>query len=137
MIVYIAIDNDTAFMKKALTTPIIPKRIGGIFMKKISNQGIEVRNIDTAGRKRTYTFKGGYHYLILGLALVSISAGLLLVTVSIAGIIKPLFLSGLGSMIGSAAIMLGGFVLYEEIVSSKDRGKLLHDALNRVIKDHN
>ncbi len=106
-------------------------------MKKISNQDIDVAHVDVIGRKRAYSFKGGYHYLIIGLACVSIIAGLLLVTVSIAGIIKPMFLSGLGSMIGSAAIMLGGFVLYEEITSSKDKGKLLHEALNRVIKDHN
>jgi hypothetical protein len=106
-------------------------------MKKISNQDIDVAHVDATGRKRTYSFKGGYHYLIIGLASVSIIAGLLLVTVSIAGIIKPMFLSGLGSMIGSAAIMLGGFVLYEELTSSKDKGKLLHEALNRVIKDHN
>jgi hypothetical protein len=71
------------------------------------------------------------------LALVSITAGFLLVTVSIAGLITPLFLSGLGSMIGSAAIMLGGFVLYEEVTSSKDKGKLINAALNRVIKDQN
>jgi len=106
-------------------------------MKKISDQDKDVTSVVVSGRRRAYTFKSGYHYLVISLALVSISAGLLLVTVSIAGIIKPLFLSGLGSMIGSAAIMLGGFVLYEEVTSSKDRGRLLHDALNRVIKDHN
>jgi hypothetical protein len=106
-------------------------------MKKITDQDKDVANVVVTGRKRTYTLKGGYHYLVMSLALVSICAGLLLVTVSIAGIVKPLFLSGLGSMIGSAAIMLGGFVLYEEVTSTKERGKLLHDALNRIINDHN
>jgi hypothetical protein len=106
-------------------------------MKKITDQDKDVANVVVTGSKRTYTLKSGYHYLVMSLALVSICAGLLLVTVSIAGIVKPLFLSGLGSMIGSAAIMLGGFVLYEEVTSTKERGKLLHDALNRIIKDHN
>jgi hypothetical protein len=106
-------------------------------MKKISDQDDEVARVVVSGGKRAYTFKSGYHYLVISLALVSISAGLFMVAVSIAGIIKPLFLSGIGSMIGSVAIMLGGFVLYEEVTSSKDRGRLLHDALNRVIKDHN
>jgi len=110
---------------------------GVTIMKKISDQDKDVTSVVVSGKKRAYMFKSGYHYLVISLALVSISAGLLLITVSIAGIIKPLFLSGLGSMIGSVAIMLGGFVLYEEVTSSKDRGRLLHDALNRVIKDHN
>jgi hypothetical protein len=111
--------------------------MGANIMKKTSDQDKHVANVVVNGGKRSYTFKSGYHYLVIGLALVSISAGLLLVTVSIAGIIKPIFLSGLGSMIGSVAIMLGSFVLYEEITRSKDKGKLLYEALNRVIKDHN
>lgn len=106
-------------------------------MRKITNQDIDETRIVVAERKRTYLLKGGYHYLILSLAMVSISAGFLLVTVSIAGIIKPLFLSGLGSMVGSVATILGGFVLYEEITTTKDRGKLFNEALNRVIKDQN
>lgn len=106
-------------------------------MKKITDQHNDVSRVVVNSGKRTYAYKSGYHYLIISLALVSICAGLLLVTVSIAGIIKPIFLSGLGSMIGSAAMMIGSFVLYEEITSSKDNGKLLHEALKRVIKEHN
>jgi len=106
-------------------------------MKKISDLDKDVTRVVMGGTKRVHIPNSGYHYLVIGLALVAICAGLLLVTVSIAGIIKPLFLSGMGSMIGSAAIMLGGFVLYEEVTSSKDKGRLLYDALNRVIKDHN
>ncbi len=106
-------------------------------MKKVSDHEYELLQETTRNRRRVYLIKGGYHYLILGLALVSICAGLFLVTLSIAGVIRPLFLSGLGSMFGSVAIMLGGFVLYEEVTGSKDRGRLLHDALNRIIKDHN
>lgn len=106
-------------------------------MKKVSDHEYEFIQETTRSRRRMYMVKGGYHYLIMGLASVSICAGLFLVTLSITGIIRPLFLSGLGSMFGSVAIMLGGFVLYEEFTSSKDRGRLLHDALNRVIKDHN
>ncbi len=115
----------------------VPLAEGVTIMKKISDQDKDITSVVVSGKKHAYAFKSGYHYLVISLASVSIIAGLLLVTVSIAGIIKPLFLSGLGSMLGSAAIMLGGFVLYEEVTSSKDRGRLLHDALNRVIKDHN
>jgi hypothetical protein len=106
-------------------------------MKKLSDHDKDTDNVVVSRGKRSYVFKSGYHYLVISLAAMSICAGLLLVTISIAGIIKPLFLSGLGSMIGSVAIMLGGFVLYEEVTSTKDKGKLLHEALNRVIKDHN
>lgn len=106
-------------------------------MKKVSDQEFELLQEATRKHRKVYQLKGGYHYLIMGLALVSICAGMFLVTLSIAGIIRPLFLSGLGSMIGSVAIMLGGFVLYEEVTRNKDRGRLLHEALNRIIKDHN
>ena len=105
-------------------------------MKKITHHEKELPSVEARG-KWFYTNKSGYHYLVMGLATVSVATGVLLVSVSIAGIIEPLFLSGLGSMLGSAAIMLGSFVLYEEVSSNKNRGKLLHDALNRVLKDHN
>lgn len=106
-------------------------------MKKVSDHEYELLQETTRNRKRVYQVNGGYHYLIMGLALVSICTGFFLVILSISGIIRPLFFSGLGSMIGSVAIMLGGFVLYEEVAGSKGRGRLLHDALNRIIKDHN
>jgi hypothetical protein len=40
-------------------------------------------------------------------------------------------------MLGSLLIMLGSFVFFEEIRGQKDRGKLISDALNRMLKDRN
>ncbi len=84
-----------------------------------------------------FTRTKGYPALVLGLACTAIIAGILLTTLSIAGFIQALFLSGLSSMLGSLLIMLGSFVFFEEIRGQKDRGKLISDALNRMLKDRN
>jgi hypothetical protein len=88
-------------------------------------------------RSGFFTRTKGYPALIMGLACTALIGGILFTTLSIAGFIQPLFLSGLSSMLGSLLIMLGSFVLFEEIRSQKDRGKLISDALNRILKDRN
>jgi len=79
----------------------------------------------------------GYHALVVGLALVGLFAGILLTTLSIMGYIKPLVLSGFSSMLGSVLVMLASFVLFEEVRSHKDHGKIVHEAINRILKDRN
>jgi hypothetical protein len=79
----------------------------------------------------------GYPALVMGLALIALLGGILLTSLAIMGTIKPLFLSGFSSMLGSVLILLAGFVLFEEIRSQKDHSKILHEALNRILKDRN
>jgi high-affinity Fe2+/Pb2+ permease len=79
----------------------------------------------------------GYPALIMGLSISALLGGIILTSLSILGLIKPLLLSGFSSMLGSVLIMLGGFVLFEELRSHKDHGKVLHEALNRILKDRN
>lgn len=84
-----------------------------------------------------FTRTKGYPALVMALASTALIGGILLTTLSIMGFIKPLVLSGFSSMLGSVLIMLGGFVLFEEIRSQNDRGKIVQEALNRILKDRN
>jgi len=79
----------------------------------------------------------GHQYLIFGSAIVSVLAGLLLTVISLLGMIQPLFVSGMCSMLGCASIMLGSFVLYDQYRNRMDTGRIVHDAINRVLKDCN
>jgi len=79
----------------------------------------------------------GHQYLIIGSAIVSVLSGLLLTVVSLVGMIQPLFISGMCSMLGCASIMLGSFVLYDQYRNRTETGRIVHDAINRVLKDSN
>ncbi len=70
-------------------------------------------------------------------ATTQVLAGLLLTAVALAGQIQPLFLSGLCSMLGCASTMLGGFHWYVVMRRHRHAGHVLHEALNRMLKDQN
>jgi hypothetical protein len=79
----------------------------------------------------------GHQYLIIGSAFVSVLSGILLTVISLLGMIQPLFISGMCSMLGCASIMLGSFVLYDQYRNRMETGRIVHDAINRVLKDCN
>lgn len=92
---------------------------------------------ETPGFRRSIQALSGHQYLIIGSAIISILSGLLLTVISLLGLIQPLFVSGMCSMLGCASIMLGSFVLYDQYRNRMETGRIVHDAINRVLKDYN
>lgn len=79
----------------------------------------------------------GLEWLILCASAVQILCGILLVTVSLLGLIRPVFLSGLCSFGGSVAILLGSFLLYSQLQRYRNPEQIVNEAVNRVLRDMN
>lgn len=74
-------------------------------------------------------------YLIAGLCQVLL--GMAVVTISILGLIEPLWLSTSLSMIGSVTTMIGLYLVYITVSKSYDRNSLLRSAMKRVMEAKN
>lgn len=74
-------------------------------------------------------------YLIAGG--LQIFLGVVVVTISILGLIEPLWLSKLLSMLGSVTTMIGLYLVYITVSKSYDSNSLLRDAMKRVMESKN
>ena len=73
---------------------------------------------------------------MLGGALL-IFSGLTLVSITILGLITPLFISAFLSLLGSISTMVGLFLIYQTITSSGSFENLIHEAIQRVLNSQN
>ena len=63
--------------------------------------------------------------------------GLSAILLSIAGFIKPIWMSVILSMVASVATMVGIYFLYTVISGSRGADQLLHDAMRRIMDAKN
>jgi hypothetical protein len=95
---------------------------------------------DSVDNSRVSTFIGYAHsfytfYLIAGFCQVFL--GISVVTISILGLIRPLWLSTFLSMGASITTMIGLYLVYITVSKSYDRNSLLRSAMKRVMESKN
>lgn len=73
-------------------------------------------------------------YLVAGIFQVAV--GLSVVIVSILGLIRPLWLSTLLSILASVTVMIGLYLIYKPIADG-EKGNLIRDAMRRIVEDQN
>jgi len=69
--------------------------------------------------------------------IVQVKIGLLIVSVTILGMVQPLWVSTLLSLLGSISCMMGGFMIYNTITGQESHKTLISRAINRVINSQN
>jgi hypothetical protein len=75
--------------------------------------------------------------LQLSSASVQILLGLSVVAISILGLIQPLWLSTLMSMVGSVSVMAGTYSVYDAVAGKNTFDLLINHAIRRVIRSQN
>lgn len=73
-------------------------------------------------------------YLVAGVC--QIALGLSVVTVSILGLIHPLWISILLSIVASVTVMTGLYLCYQPI-AGREKDNLVRDAMRRIVEDQN
>lgn len=91
-------------------------------------------NIETGVRFRKLRTMNPFHLISASLQIV---AGLCLITLAILGLITPLWVSAVMSMIGSASTVVGIFLLYDTTRERKSVENLARDSIRRIIKEQN
>lgn len=79
----------------------------------------------------------GYTLIPLGSGVLQIIIGLTVVSVSILGLITPLWVSAVLSLLGSISCMMGVFLIYHVISSQGTFETLINKAIRRAIKSQN
>ena len=75
--------------------------------------------------------------LYLVAALIQVSCGMALVTVTLLDLIQPMWVSTLLNMLGSMATMLGLYIFYEILHRRQKIDNLIKDAIQRVMISQN
>lgn len=70
-------------------------------------------------------------------SIIQMITGLVLVSISILGIIQPLWLSAVLSLLGSITAMLGVFLLYHTFSSQDSFESIVNRAIRRAIRNQN
>lgn len=70
-------------------------------------------------------------------AIIQIFTGMALVAITILGLVTPLWLSAVLSILGSITAMLGGFLIYYTMASQETFDSLINKAIRRVIRSQN
>lgn len=68
---------------------------------------------------------------------VQVKIGLLIVSITILGMVQPLWVSTLLSLLGSISCMMGGFMIYNTITGFESHKSLISRAIHRVINSQN
>lgn len=79
----------------------------------------------------------GYQYLLMVSSAIQIVTGLICVSLSVLGLITPLWLATIMSMMGSVLTMLGAYILYDTYKNAINIENLRNAAINRIIKECN
>jgi hypothetical protein len=79
----------------------------------------------------------GVDYLYLIGSVVQIISGLLMVTIGMLLLVKPLWLAAVLSSLGCIATMVGAFQLYDLTKNTDAVKKISHEAINRALKSQN
>lgn len=70
-------------------------------------------------------------------SIIQIVTGLVLVSITILGIIQPLWLSAVLSLLGSMTAMLGVFLIYHTFSSRDSFESIINRAIRRAIRNQN
>ena len=79
----------------------------------------------------------GHTLIPLASGVLQIIIGLTLVSITILGLITPLWISAVLSLLGSMSCMMGAFLMYHVISSQGTFETLINKAIRRAIKSQN
>jgi len=82
------------------------------------------------------TFWSGNSLLVIA-GSVQILAGLAIVGVTILGLLNPLWLAAMMSLVGSISSMFGVYLIFYAIASGNSFDTLINQSIKRVIRDQN
>lgn len=68
---------------------------------------------------------------------VQVIAGMSIVGITILGLLQPLLIAALLSMLGSVSSMLGVYMIFQAVSSSNKFDTLINRSIKRVIRDQN
>jgi len=74
---------------------------------------------------------------IIAAGIIQIIAGLSIVGVTILGLLNPLWLSAVLSLVGSISSMFGVYLIFHAFTSSGNLDTLINKSIKRVIRDQN
>jgi hypothetical protein len=87
--------------------------------------------------RRLYAGLRAINPLYLTGAIVQVATGLLMVTMAMLFLVKPLWLAGIVSFLGCLTCMLGAFQLYDLTRNADAMGRISRDAINRALNSQN
>ena len=70
-------------------------------------------------------------------ALFQIALGSLVIALALLQAIRPVWLAGIGTVLGSFSILLGTYVAYYSLSKQHQAKKLIDEAIERVVKEQN
>lgn len=96
-------------------------------------------------RKKNQNIRPGFRVLLssgktaipLLAGAVQVKIGLLIVSITILGMVQPLWVSTLLSFLGSLSCMMGGFMIYNTVTCFESHKSLISRAIHRVINSQN
>jgi len=68
---------------------------------------------------------------------IQIVAGMSIVGITILGLLQPLWIAALLSMLGSVSSMFGVYMIFQAVSSSNKFDSLINQSIKRVIRDQN
>jgi len=74
---------------------------------------------------------------LIAAGIIQIVAGLSIVGVTILGLLNPLWLSAVLSLVGSISSMFGVYIIFHAIASNGNFDTLINRSIKRVIRDQN
>lgn len=108
------------------------KKTGDQYFGKTGNQEI---NSKTKSKKFTALLNADVGLVAAGI--IQIIAGLSIVGVTILGLLNPLWLSAVLSLVGSISSMFGVYIIFHAVASNGNFDTLINRSIKRVIRDQN
>jgi len=93
------------------------------------------QNSSTKSYKILSLLNGNFALLLAGI--LQIIAGLSIVTVTILGLLNPLWMSAILSFVGSISSMFGVYLIFHAITTNGSFDTLINRSIKRVIRDQN
>ncbi len=95
------------------------------------------RSSQKQGMKLRSLFSNTHTLIPLLSGAVMVLTGLTIVGITILGLISPLWISAILSLLGSISCMMGAFLMYHTITSQGSFDGLINQAIRRVIRSQN
>jgi len=108
--------------------------------KSSGNQHLGLSNIsnqksDSSLQKLNFWWNNNTLQIIAGS--VQIVAGMSIVGITILGLLQPLWIAALLSMLGSVSSMFGVYMIFQAVSSSNKFDSLINQSIKRVIRNQN
>ncbi len=108
------------------------KKTGDQILGKTGNQ--EQNSVESS-KRFTAILNADAGLIVAGI--IQIIAGLSIVGVTILGLLNPLWLSAVLSLIGSISSMFGVYIIFHAVASNDNFDSLINRSIKRVIRDQN